>query len=249
MKSNNQRRSSITSEDIIQDFRVVHGGKYDYSEVYYMTMHTPVDIICPIHGKFEQSPNAHIRQKQGCFKCAFERNRPAQRDTTQDFVVKAKVIHGDTYDYSAVQYRENAHQEVYIICKEHGVFKVTPNKHLSQKAGCQVCGKRRTGWTKSSWRLSCEGKVAKLYIIYCQSNEESFYKIGITNKPDLKGRFTCITLMPYTYIIIKIVEGEPDYIYDLEHILHRAHKAFRYNPIVHFDGDTECFSQIIQSGI
>ena len=64
------RRSKITNQQIIQDFNLIHGNKYDYSLVEYSTMHNKVKIICPIHGEFQQTPNAHMRQKQGCKKCA-----------------------------------------------------------------------------------------------------------------------------------------------------------------------------------
>jgi hypothetical protein len=32
-----------------------------------------------------------------------------------------RKVHGDTYDYSIVEYK-NTHTKVKIICKEHGVF-------------------------------------------------------------------------------------------------------------------------------
>ena len=47
----------------------VHNNKYDYSLVKYINNTTKVDIICPIHGKFEQTPLDHI-QGHGCKKCS-----------------------------------------------------------------------------------------------------------------------------------------------------------------------------------
>lgn len=37
--------------------------------------------------------------------------------TTEEFVQKAKEIHGDKYDYSKVDYK-NSKEKVCIICKE-----------------------------------------------------------------------------------------------------------------------------------
>ncbi len=45
-----------------------HNNKYDYSLVEYVNTKTKVKIICPIHGVFEQTPDAHLSNK-GCPKC------------------------------------------------------------------------------------------------------------------------------------------------------------------------------------
>jgi len=46
----------------------IHNFKYDYSKVVYINSRTKVCIICPIHGEFWQTANAHI-QGSGCPKC------------------------------------------------------------------------------------------------------------------------------------------------------------------------------------
>ena len=38
--------------------------------------------------------------------------------TTNDFIIRSKLIHGNVYDYSLVNYK-NAHDKVKIICKNH----------------------------------------------------------------------------------------------------------------------------------
>ena len=53
------------------------------------------------------------------------------------FIGKAKIIHGDKYDYSKVDY-VNAKTKVCIICKKHGEFLQSPNKHLIGN-GCPKC--------------------------------------------------------------------------------------------------------------
>jgi len=56
----------------------------------------------------------------------------------EEFVEKSSKIHGDKYDYSFVNY-VNAKTQIKIICKIHGVFLQTPEKHLL-KRGCNLCG-------------------------------------------------------------------------------------------------------------
>ena len=58
--------------------------------------------------------------------------------TTQEWIEKAKIIHGNKYDYSKVQYK-NATTKVCIICPEHGEFYKTPHDHISGKQGCPKC--------------------------------------------------------------------------------------------------------------
>ena len=58
------------------------------------------------------------------------------KNTLENFIEKAKKIHGDKYDYSKVEYVNNR-TKVCIICPEHGEFWQSPNKHLHTKYGCQ----------------------------------------------------------------------------------------------------------------
>jgi very-short-patch-repair endonuclease len=125
----------LNNETFIEKVKKIHGDKYDYSMIDYKNNKTKIKIICPEHGIFEQTPNAH--NKQGCKKCAIKENSKLLSGANS-FIGKAKKIHGDTYDYSLVEY-VNALSEVKIVCKKHGVFKQKPNKHLSGKNGCPIC--------------------------------------------------------------------------------------------------------------
>ena len=60
-----------------------------------------------------------------------------KRLTTEQFVAKAREIHGDKYDYSKVVY-VNAKTKVCVTCKEHGDFWITPD-HLTRGKGCNLC--------------------------------------------------------------------------------------------------------------
>lgn len=53
------------------------------------------------------------------------------------FINKANNIHNCLYDYSLVDYKNNK-TKIKIICKEHGIFEQTPNKHLLGR-GCPFC--------------------------------------------------------------------------------------------------------------
>lgn len=54
--------------EFIRRAREMHGDKYDYSRSKYITARRKIEIICPVHGVFEQTPDAHL--SKGCRKCA-----------------------------------------------------------------------------------------------------------------------------------------------------------------------------------
>ena len=57
--------------------------------------------------------------------------------TTENFIEKAKKIHGNKYDYSKVKYVNNR-TKVCIICPKHGEFWQQPGSHL-KGVGCKKC--------------------------------------------------------------------------------------------------------------
>ncbi len=119
-----------TTEQFIESAKKIHGEKYDYSKVEYNGSFEKVRISCPIHGDFLMTPNNHLNG-QGCPKC---KNKNV---TTEEFIEKARKIHGEKYDYSKVEYKK-ATEKICIICPEHGEFLMTPNAHLNGQ-GCKYC--------------------------------------------------------------------------------------------------------------
>ena len=132
------KAQTLTTEQFIEKAKQIHGDKYDYSKVNYINSQIKISIICPEHGEFWQTPNSHL-QGNGCPICATNNRSMKQTLTTEQFIEKAKQIHGNKYDYSKVEYVNN-HTKVCIICPEHGEFWQTPNKHTISKHGCPVCG-------------------------------------------------------------------------------------------------------------
>ena len=130
----------MTTEEFIEKATVVHGDRYDYSKVVYVGSKQKVTIICSVHGEFEQIPNSHLRG-QGCADCG-----GTKKSTTEQFIEKAKAVHGDRYDYSKVEH-VNSSTKVTIICPEHGEFEQIPGGHLSGK-GCAECGGTKKSTTE-----------------------------------------------------------------------------------------------------
>lgn len=121
-------------DKFLEKCRCVHGDRYNYFESNYINFNTKIEIICNKHGSFFQTPGNHLAGK-GCALCAnnivFDNKK---------FIEKAKQIHGDKYDYSAVKYT-NMRAKVKIICIVHGEFLQKPSSHIHQKNGCYRCKK------------------------------------------------------------------------------------------------------------
>ena len=67
--------------------------------------------------------------------------------TNEDFIRKAKEVHGGKYDYSKTSYVDS-HTKVIITCPKHGDFEVLPYNHLSG-TGCKKCIRKE--WTTESF--------------------------------------------------------------------------------------------------
>ena len=65
-----RNRTRLTKDEFICRAKSVHGDKYDYSKVNYTSINDKVEIVCPEHGSFYQTPHCHITLKQNCPKCA-----------------------------------------------------------------------------------------------------------------------------------------------------------------------------------
>lgn len=125
-----------TTEQFIAKARVVHGNKYDYSQVDYFNCNTKVCIICPTHGAFSQTPREHLRGF-GCSKCRDEQTAKRQTKSKDYFLSQCVAVHGNRYDYSKVIYH-HGRSKIEIICPVHGSFLQTPDSHLKGR-GCPKC--------------------------------------------------------------------------------------------------------------
>jgi len=138
-KIKNLRKRLISNKDeFIEKAKEKHGNKYDYNKVEYIDSKTKVIIICKKHSEFLQTPTGHL-SGNGCIICKNNATTERFRSDTKEFIVKAKKIHDDNYDYSKVEYIDSK-TKVIIICKKHGEFKIIPNSHLQpNNSGCIIC--------------------------------------------------------------------------------------------------------------
>ena len=103
-----------------------------------------------------------------------EINEQRRTSNTEDFINKAKQVHGDKYSYDKTDYK-NARQPVVITCPEHGDFVQTPNNHLSGN-GCKQCG------YKSFWNKETLRSEAKKYFRLSDFETKNQYAYNLSKK-------------------------------------------------------------------
>jgi hypothetical protein len=185
------------NKKFIETGNQIHGNRYDYSKIDYLSTKKKVIIICKEHGEFEQTPEKHLNRKQGCPNCSH--NKPL---TTEEFIKKSTLKHNGKYDYSKVNYINNR-VNITIICPIHGEFEQQPHTH--DKSGCPKCvGRNKTNMEvinelklihgdKYDYSLiDYKSEKSKLEII-C-SKHGSFYQTFNTHKkghecPKCHGRY------------------------------------------------------------
>jgi hypothetical protein len=129
----------LTTQEFITRAKLIHGDKYDYTKSVYTFSKDKVVITCPTHGDWQQVASAHLFGK-GCKKCGLEHTGNIKRGLAkQDFIDKAKKVHGNKYDYTNTIYT-SARTKLTINCPVHGDFDQNSQTHL-QGAGCMRCGK------------------------------------------------------------------------------------------------------------
>lgn len=190
----------------------IHGNRYEYSQVSYKNNREKVEIICHTHGPFLQTPANHLSGR-GCPQCSGKYS-----PTTEEWVAKARNVHGDLYDYSKVLYK-NVHEKVQIVCNQHGTFWQTPGNHINNFQGCPKCGHHNHNI---------------LYLLKCK--ETGWYKIGITTG-DTKRRIQQIGGNVEDVFHVSIEDPRKHETY-----LHKKYSNAREYNLCVVNGNTEFFS-------
>ena len=126
-----------TRKEFIKKAIVKHGDKYDYTRLQYLNSQTKVTIVCPEHGEFRMTANAHTNG-QGCPKCG---RIEAQKNIRLDWSrVKERLDKewGNTFIYDESSYIAYT-EKIRVKCQIHGWFETTPHQ-LDYGRGCSKCG-------------------------------------------------------------------------------------------------------------
>lgn len=129
-----------TIPGLIAKARVIHGDTYDYSKVESHVTAAKVTIICPIHGEFKQSWNAHVHAKTGCWQCGVLKRQLTKRKGRSYWVEQATKIHKNKFDYTDAKL-DTVHEKITLTCDKHGPFDINFSSHIYDNAACPKCDK------------------------------------------------------------------------------------------------------------
>jgi ssDNA-binding Zn-finger/Zn-ribbon topoisomerase 1 len=134
-------KKRMTFDGFVRRARQAHGKKYRYDEASYESLNARLTITCPEHGPFTQRGADHIAG-HGCPLCGRASTTARRRVPFDEFVRRAREIHGKKYQYDKASY-ESLETKLTITCPEHGAFTQQGGSHLSGR-GCPVCGRENT---------------------------------------------------------------------------------------------------------
>lgn len=213
---------STGKDGFIEKARITHGSIYGYDHVVYTNSAGKVVLTCEKHGKFSMAAQAHLLG-QGCPKCS-------TRTISQDeFISKAREVHGDRYGYSEVVY-SGVHQHVNVLCHEHGLFRQIPYVHL-RGSGCGSCGINGFDYNQRG----------TLYVMTCGD----MTKVGITNKSASDRAKRISGSFGSEFTVIKEFSFEDGQeCSDIETKLLRVLRSKYKNPVNKFDGYSEVFMYV-----
>ena len=202
-------KRQITKEEYIARANEKWDYKYSYIiDNWQGLCNSTIKVICPIHGEFETNARNHILQnnKTGCPHCGEEQRVSKKTETYDEVIEEFRKIYGDLYEYPENNRESyiNKRSKIEIICKEHGKFVKTAQKHMYQ--GCPVCavenaianGLWKGGYCETLFDEYPELKDIPANLYYFKINGGQYYKIGIS-KNDPMHRASSLTNRAKTF--------------------------------------------------
>jgi Zn finger protein HypA/HybF involved in hydrogenase expression len=131
---------------LIQKVKAIFGDKYETKYIHFINRNTPVKLFCNICNNFFEKTPEILLHKCGCPYCSKQHMSDLMSSryskTSEDFIQKAKHIHGDHFDYSKVEY-VNGNTKVLIKCNTcNKEFYQTPIYHYKIK-DCPYCSREK----------------------------------------------------------------------------------------------------------
>lgn len=102
-------------------------------------------------------------------------NQGAKRKllTTDEFIRRAKIVHGERFDYSLTEYVKTS-IKLKIICKAHGVFEQQPHNHL-KGVNCPKCGAEN----RKAYARGLSEKAGKEFKQKSNEQHNNFYNYSL----------------------------------------------------------------------
>jgi len=162
----------LTTETFIEKANIVHNFKYDYSITEYTNSHIKCDIICLVHGIFNQLPANHLSKAAGCPKCAPSMSK--QENNISRFVMSVdSSLEVKTSDRSVLGGKE---LDIYVpslnfAIEFDGVYWHSEQRgkgkkyHLNKTEGCEAKGINLFHIFENEWKDDAKQNIWKSMIV------------------------------------------------------------------------------------
>jgi formylmethanofuran dehydrogenase subunit E len=147
-----QGRFLYTLGTFLERAHIVHGDKFDYSNITHKHVdkgrESRVPLTCfTCQHSWDTTIHSHITGRTGCPNCAGN-----LRWTYEKFIVRSKEVHGNKYNYTNVTPEDiiNKTHPIKIICNTcTHEFMMNIHHHITYKQGCPKCaGRLRWGFDR-----------------------------------------------------------------------------------------------------
>jgi very-short-patch-repair endonuclease len=154
---------TLNTEIFIERAKLKWGELFDYSKSKYINIDTKIEIICPKHGVFEQTPDVHLadRTKHGCYKCSKEATGKKLNADLSD--IKRRIFEKCGTEYELVNYKN-----INSIVIKH-------------KCGIEIRTRLHVFLKSRNYKCRCSGAVKK------SSNNEEKYVIFVEKSRKIHG--------------------------------------------------------------
>jgi hypothetical protein len=170
------RRKSV--DEFLNKSKEVHGDRYDYSSVNFISFGERVEIICKIHGSFYQTPTVHIKG-HGCKSCAVEAVGELKRKTLES---TAPWVFKDPNITPLVSTYIKATSPMSFICAKHGMFS---RVLTSYKEGCSICKECNAEHKARSRTSNTEDFIEKAKLVFPEYDYSNVIYTKVTGYIDV----------------------------------------------------------------
>ena len=156
----------LKKDEVLKRLKSVHGDALRFQINEYENIRQKITVSCQLHGKF-QSSIGNLFTGRGCLKCSLAKTAHSRRLSNDDWIKKAKAVHGNRYNYKDTCY-DGANNKLTIICRQHGPFEIRASNHINKKQGCRKCVQPNASWasTKRKPRVSPEKFLERFFLAH-----------------------------------------------------------------------------------
>ena len=124
---------------MVLEARKIHGNRYEYLEHTYRGAKNLMQMVCPVHGKVDMTPDSHINRKSICIECG--KTKKASDTLATRYLDLQKKISRLSHETVKLSFSSFKGQNFVakFSCKEHGEFLRKPIQSILTRHPCPEC--------------------------------------------------------------------------------------------------------------